>query len=305
LAANYTEFNEILERLPSWEQLNACQNLYSGSEVFYAITERIIEKVSNIQRKLTKFKNIKKTQLEKTLNMLYVNYSQNAKEISEIEIKIRAINDFEIRHKMNEKRIFENLNHERPSKSFLDIPKVIQKNDDNSEFATDTDRENFITNFYADLYRKDEGVGGSIEDFLGPEICAHPLVRDSKLTEAEKLSLEADLTMGELTKALGESNMRLAPGIDGYSNRFINKFWYFLKFPYFKCCKESLRNGTLVDSFSTAQIKIIPKKGDTTKLKNWRPISLLSIFYKILSRAPSKVRGEQSLKQITKGVYKI
>jgi hypothetical protein len=122
---------------------------------------------------------------------------------------------------MNEKRIFENLNHERPSKSFLNIAKAIQKNDDiskilnddNSEFATDKDRENFITNFYADLYRKDEGVGGSIEDFLRPEICAHPLVRDSKLTEAEKLSLEADLTMDELTKALGESNMRSAPGI--------------------------------------------------------------------------------------------
>jgi hypothetical protein len=202
------------------------------------------------------------------LDTLYVNYSQNAKEISEIEIKIRTINDFEIRHKMSEKRIFENLNHERPSKSFLDIAKVIQKNDDiskilnddNAAFATDSDRDDFITNFYSDLYRKDEGVGGSIEDFLGQEICAHPLVRDSKLTEAEKMSLEADLTMDELTKALGESNMRSAPGIDGYSNRFINKFWYFLKFPYFKCCKESLRNGTLLDSFSTAQIKLFQKK---------------------------------------------
>jgi hypothetical protein len=46
-----------------------------------------------------------------------------------------------------------------------------------------------------------------------------------------------------------------------------------------------LEEGSLIDSFSIAQIKIIPKKGDTTKLKNWRPISLLSNFYKILSRA--------------------
>jgi hypothetical protein len=46
-----------------------------------------------------------------------------------------------------------------------------------------------------------------------------------------------------------------------------------------------LAEGTLIDSFATAQIRIIPKKGDTTKLKNWRPISLLSNFYKILSRA--------------------
>jgi hypothetical protein len=34
----------------------------------------------------------------------------------------------------------------------------------------------------------------------------------------------------------------------------------------------------------TAKIKLIPKKGDVSKLKNWRPISLLSNFYKIISR---------------------
>jgi hypothetical protein len=35
----------------------------------------------------------------------------------------------------------------------------------------------------------------------------------------------------------------------------------------------------------TADIKLIPKKGDLTQIKNWRPISLLSNFYKIISRA--------------------
>ena len=34
----------------------------------------------------------------------------------------------------------------------------------------------------------------------------------------------------------------------------------------------------------TAQIKLIPKKGDLKKIGNWRPISLLSNFYKIISR---------------------
>jgi hypothetical protein len=68
LATCYTEFNEILERAPSWESLNDCQNNYTGSEVFNAISERITEKVSNIQRKLTKFKNIKKKTIGKKLS---------------------------------------------------------------------------------------------------------------------------------------------------------------------------------------------------------------------------------------------
>jgi hypothetical protein len=38
------------------------------------------------------------------------------------------------------------------------------------------------------------------------------------------------------------------------------------------------------DAFRTATIRLLPKKGDTTQIKNWRPISLLSNFYKIISR---------------------
>ncbi len=41
----------------------------------------------------------------------------------------------------------------------------------------------------------------------------------------------------------------------------------------------------LTNSFNSALIKLIPKKGDSTNLKNWRPISLLNCMYKILSRA--------------------
>jgi hypothetical protein len=46
-----------------------------------------------------------------------------------------------------------------------------------------------------------------------------------------------------------------------------------------------VEKGALTDTFRTASIRLIPKKSDTTKLKNWRPISLLSCYYKIISKA--------------------
>ena len=41
----------------------------------------------------------------------------------------------------------------------------------------------------------------------------------------------------------------------------------------------------LYPNLRTASIKLIPKKGDCTKIKNWRQISLLSNLYKIFLKA--------------------
>jgi hypothetical protein len=53
-----TEFNECLERVPTWEILDSCTMKNTGKEIFVALTERLTDKVSGMQRKLTKFKNI-------------------------------------------------------------------------------------------------------------------------------------------------------------------------------------------------------------------------------------------------------
>ena len=146
------------------------------------------------------------------------------------------------------------------------------------------DLNNYITNFYSNLYRRDETVEGEIEDFLGPDVCQHPLVRDSILTNEEMLTLDCELSILELDKSLEQANKKSAPGIDGISYKFIDSFWNIYRTPLFNCAKNALENQSLPESFLTAQIKLIQKKGDLKKIGNWRPISLLSNFYKIISR---------------------
>jgi hypothetical protein len=79
--------------------------------------------------------------------------------------------------------------------------------------------------------------------------------------------------------------MKSAPGLDGLTNPFIKHFWHLFLVPFFKYANLCFRNGNLSDSFRRARIRLIPKKGNTKLLKNWRPISLLNCFYKIISRA--------------------
>jgi hypothetical protein len=124
-----------------------------------------------------------------------------------------------------------------------------------------------------------------IEQFLGEDICNNEIVKNSKLTQAERDWLDRPFTMQEIDIAAEKGKNRSAPGADGFSNLLIKKCWTFLRHPFFKYILHCYETGTLTTNFRSASIRLIPKKGELNKLKNWRPISLLSNFYKILSRA--------------------
>jgi hypothetical protein len=255
---------------------------------FTELAIHISKRVSATQKKLNKFKNLRKNLLIKEINEL-----GNNDRISMCERELNTILNQELRRLISNKKIFENLNYEKPTKKFLDVAHNVGKGDklsllkdeDGNDFASTELLKEHVTNFYSNLYSLDPEVEGSIEDFLGEDICNNPIVANSKLTDEQREHLDRDLTFEELEKALGEANLKSAPGIDGYSTKFIKKFFYILGRPLFNCCKLCLDEESLIDLFSTAQIKLIPKKGDLSKIKNWRPISLLSNFYKILSRA--------------------
>ena len=46
---------------------------------------------------------------------------------------------------------------------------------------------------------------------------------------------------------------------------------------------ESFREGQLTETFRLGLVKLIPKKGNDERVENWRPITLLSCGYKIIS----------------------
>jgi hypothetical protein len=110
------------------------------------------------------------------------------------------------------------------------------------------------------------------------------VVTNSKLTVQEKDELDRPLTIDELDISLDKCNLKSACGTDGYSNKLIKMCWRYLRLPLFNYA-NCYNTGILTTNFRSACIKLIPKKGDISLLKNWRPISLLSNMYKIISRA--------------------
>jgi len=111
------------------------------------------------------------------------------------------------------------------------------------------------------------------------------VVLEAKLNENEKNILEQPLRIEELDRSINNAKLKSAPGADGFSNEFIKKFWDIFRVPLFNLANSNYNDNNLHESFRTANIKLIPKKGDLRQLKNWRPISLLNCFYKVISRA--------------------
>jgi hypothetical protein len=162
------------------------------------------------------------------------------------------------------------------------------KDDNGNAFPSSNDMKNYIRNFYANLYRVPETDTdfneNCIYEFLGEDILNSRLVKDSIIPADVSAELESYIIIEELDTSVAQGN-KSALGMDGLSNCFIKKYWEFLRLPLHRYTTACHTSGTLTQNFSAASIKLIAKKGDTSKLKNWHPISLLSCLYKVVSRA--------------------
>ena len=90
--------------------------------------------------------------------------------------------------------------------------------------------------------------------------------------------------MDELGYTLKNMKNNKTPGIDGFPAEFLKIFWCKLKTIITRALNHCFQKGQLSISLRHAIINCIPKGNKPIEfLKNWRPISLLSVLYKLLS----------------------
>lgn len=105
-----------------------------------------------------------------------------------------------------------------------------------------------------------------------------------KMSEEDREDLDGVVTEKELEVALWSLADNKTPGIDGLPKEFYITFWNALKKDLLKVYKEIYKEGALGETMRKGVISLIFKKGDREEIKNWRPITLLTCDYKILSK---------------------
>ena len=145
---------------------------------------------------------------------------------------------------------------------------------------TITEPNDLITethNFYKHLYSS-EPIDQHQQDALLQ-------INTPILSPDERNICEGHVTEHELNKALLSMENNKSPGLDGLTTNFYKHFWHILGPHLTNILNSAYENGSLALSQRRGVISLLFKKGDRTKLKNWRPITPLNTDYKILTKA--------------------
>ena len=106
-----------------------------------------------------------------------------------------------------------------------------------------------------------------------------------KLNRCEKGMCDEEITENECYVSLSSFKNNKSPGNDGLTKEFYASFWEKISKPLLECYKYSQEVGCLSNSQRQAIITLLEKHGkDRSYLENWRPISLLNLDYKLLTK---------------------
>lgn len=176
---------------------------------------------------------------------------------------------------------------DKNTKYFLNLEKYRQNKNvigelflENGDLVTDTDgilecEFEFYRKLYSCVEVKEENIENYLTNIEKPEdmdifsICEQPIDTE------------------EIYKALSKMKRNKTPGPDGLTVEFYLTFWNQLKYDILRLFKSIYDENCMTRTMRHGHITLIYKKGDKRRLKNYRPISLLNVDYKILARVMS------------------
>lgn len=92
----------------------------------------------------------------------------------------------------------------------------------------------------------------------------------------------------EITAALFDFHPSKASGPNGLPAIFYQKFWPQIRLDVVDYCFQVLNEGRTVKDINTTNIALIPKVQQPETMKQFRPISLCNVLYKLISKTVAK-----------------
>ena len=247
------------------------------------------DKVKNllieIGKRKAKERNNRELHLEKNLNEEIRKTNPDPAKLKQWKTEINKIIDYKIEGIKVRSRLQTMPKEERGSRNFFNIENRKKKEKVPDELITksgnliedSTQINNEIHQYYQSLYNSETidktALNKLISDYNPP----------GNITQNDQDAMNAPFTIKELERALSKMNNNKSPGMDGLPKEYYTKLWDHIKYDILAYSQELDLLKSLPEKSTTGIIKLIYKKNDARYLKNWRPISLLNVDFKLIT----------------------
>jgi hypothetical protein len=151
------------------------------------------------------------------------------------------------------------------------------KRPDGSITVDKAEMEAMARNYFQSLFSCDEELDPSIITDLVQECVDDQM--NTKLCEC--------FSEKEISDALFQIGPLKAPGPDGFPAHFFQRNWGLFRDDVVRAVQHFFTSGVMPDAVNDTAIVMIPKKKDPEDLKDFRPISLCNVIYKVVSKCPA------------------
>lgn len=280
----------ILELKKAWEEHDS---LCTDPCIRLAFScKRLRKKYKELQKKIPSIK-LQQVDIQNRISTLktFLALTPSQEEIDEYNLltsQLRALQFQDAVFWRRESRIRWLGLGDASTKFFFNTVKEKHKKEQMNELRLDdgsitTDKERItqeVGRFYYKLYTPERET--SAEDMQErQEILQRCQVR---LSDSARILVEAPPTKKEITDTLLSMPNNKSPGIDGLTAEVFKACWSFIISDFFDMITSFWESGVLYPGVNKGVIKLIPKKTDKIRLKDWRPLTMLSIPYKIINK---------------------
>ena len=220
----------------------------------------LVNDLANGKRVVTKFRKVKEEIRKREFQKLQA-------------IKVRSHAENLDNNNKFDAHFFRKLKENR-QKTYIHTLK--EKNLDNAPLTMPSEKLKIAKKFYENLYSLaniEENLQKKFLDFIS-----------NKISDEQNDSLCAPVTKEEIEFALTKMQKGKTPGPDGLSAEFYKRYWLIIGVDFTKVVNEIFSKVCSCKNFNQGYITLVHKKSDPTDISNYRPITLLNVDYKIVSK---------------------
>jgi hypothetical protein len=151
--------------------------------------------------------------------------------------------------------------------------RIISLNQEGGVIEGQDNLKKYITNFYKNLFGKP----------LPSSLNLSPTGVD-RITEEDRVFLTKKFTLQEIKEAVFAMEPNKAAGPDGFNAEFYQAFWGVISDDLYNLIDDLYNHDLDLDMLNYGLVTLVPKGSDADKIQKYRPICLLNVVFKIITK---------------------